>query len=215
MQDFPVFTTQNGVASLVFKEIPYTGEAFITVQDSINPEELLKECVDFSKMAGAVKIYAKGHRMLEKYPLHTAIWQMTSLREDLPATDALLFPVTEETISRWREIYNKKMADVDNAATMTKAEGEKLLARGAGYFVHRDGELLGIGMAEGETVEAVVAVKPGAGESVMLALCSCLFADKIHLEVASTNVKALRLYDKLGFIKTAELSRWYDVTNFC
>ena len=80
------------------------------------------------------------------------------------------------------------------------------------YFVHKDGELLGIGIAEGETVEAVVAVKHGAGETVMLTLCGSLFSEKILLEVASTNTKALRLYEKLGFIKTAELSRWYDVT---
>ena len=33
------------------------------------------------------------------------------------------------------------------------------------------------------------------------------------LEVASTNARAIRLYEKLGFLKTAEVSRWYCVKN--
>ena len=212
MRDFPVFTTPNGVASLVFKEIPYKGVAFVTIRDTQCPDELLKECVDFSKIAGANKVYATGHTFLQKFPLHTQIWQMRCLREDLPAADGALFPVTEETLDAWREIYNRRMAGVDNAATMTKAEGEKLLDRGAGYFVHKDGTLLGIGIAEADKVEAVASVVPGAGQTVMLTLCGCIFSESIQLEVASTNKPALRLYEKLGFIKTAELSSWYDVT---
>ena len=34
MKDFPVFTTENGVASLILKEIPYRGEAYIHLRDS-------------------------------------------------------------------------------------------------------------------------------------------------------------------------------------
>ena len=43
MKDFPVFTTENGVASLVLKEIPYRREAYITLRDSRTPEALLEE----------------------------------------------------------------------------------------------------------------------------------------------------------------------------
>ena len=32
------------------------------------------------------------------------------------------------------------------------------------------------------------------------------------LEVRVSNTPAIALYEKLGFIRTAELSRWYDVT---
>ena len=31
------------------------------------------------------------------------------------------------------------------------------------------------------------------------------------IEVASTNEKALRLYQKLGFLQIGEISRWYTV----
>ena len=212
MRDIPVFTTESGVASLALREVPYKGIAYITLQDSLLPEALLQECIDFCKAVGASRIYATGHAFLEEhYPLHLAIWQMRRQRDGLPNTDAALFPLQECTLEQWRSLYNEKMQDISNAATMTCADMKNLLARGAGYFVHRAGELLGIGVAAGDMVETVIATKPGAGADVLLALCSALFSDDVVLEVASTNIPALRLYDKFGFVKTAEHSRWYDV----
>ncbi len=211
MRDIPVFTTENGVASLVLREVPYRAEAYITLQDSQNPEGLLKECVDFCRAVGADRVYAKGNAILEGYPMHTAIWKMQRRKDGLPSSDAALFPVTEETIDRWRSLYNEGMKAVPNAATMTREDGRKLIARGAGYFVHRSGELLGIGIAAGDTVEAIISVKRGHGADVMLALCSVLFSENIHVEVASVNSPAFKLYEKLGFTRTVELSRWYSV----
>lgn len=211
MRDFPMFTTQNGVASIVLKEVPYKGIAYITIQDSLAPAELLKECVEFAKMAGAQYIYATGHRILEEYPLFTTVLKMSRYREDIPETDCALFPITEKSRDQWQRIYNEKMKTVPNAATMTNEDMEKLIERGGGYFVHKDGELLGIGIAYGETVESVIAVKAGAGQSVMLALCSSLFSERVVLEVASTNLPAIKLYEKLGFLKVSEISHWYDV----
>ena len=211
MRDFPIFTTENGVASLALREIPYRGIGYITLQDTQNPKELLAECVDFCKMTGAEKIYATGHPILEQYPLHTAIWQMSVLRENLPQTDSALFPVTEKTIEDWRNIYNEKMHPIANASTMTRADGQKLVEQGGGYFIHRGEELLGIGIARGDTVESVIGIVPGAGRDVMLALCGSLFTETIRLEVASVNIRAIRLYESLGFLKTGEISRWYDV----
>ncbi|MBQ3528890.1 MAG: GNAT family N-acetyltransferase [Oscillospiraceae bacterium] len=211
MRDFPVFTTENGVASIVLKEVPYKGIAYITIQDSLAPTELLTECVEFAQMAGARHIYATGHEMLEKYPLYTSVLKMSRSREGIQETDCALFPVTEKTKDQWQNLYNEKMKAVSNSSTMTNADMEKLLTRGGGYFIHKDGELLGIGSAFGDTVESVIAAKPGVGEAVMLALCSSLFSERIVLEVASNNAPALKLYEKLGFIRVSELSRWYDV----
>ena len=78
MKDFPLFTTEYGVASLILKEVPYRGVAFIYIRQAQAGrfEEHLKECVSFCRMAGAEKIYAKGHADLEKYPQHCALWKM-------------------------------------------------------------------------------------------------------------------------------------------
>ena len=73
MRDIPMFTTENGIATLVLREIPTKQTAYIHLQSSQEPERLLSECVDFCRAAGAEKIYATGHACLEKYPLFTTI----------------------------------------------------------------------------------------------------------------------------------------------
>lgn len=212
MRDFPVFTTENGAASLVLREIPYRGVAYVTLRDTLSPKELLAECVDFCKMAGAEKVYATGHKYLEGYPVYTSVVKMQRPRDGLPESDAALFPVTEKTVEDWRSLYNDKMKSVPNASTITRGEGKQLLAKGGGYFVHKNGELLGIGIAREDRIEAIASVKPGAGELVLIALCSALFSENIVLEVASNNERAIRLYERVGFLKTALLRTWYDVT---
>lgn len=213
MKDFPFFTTEYGIASLVLKEIPYREEAYITLRD-VQPgqeEDLLAECVSFCRMAGAERIYAAGHDFLERYPLHTAIYEMRG--QICAEADKLenLFPVTESTVGQWRRIYNEKMRTVDCAATQTAFDEKKILSSGGAYFVHHQGELLGIGWLEGSELLAVCGVKPGAGARVMLTLMSLVDGEQMMLEVAATNHRAIRLYEKLGFIKVGEKQRWYRV----
>lgn len=213
MRDFPVFTTDFGVASLVLKEIPYRGEAYITMRD-VQPgglEEHLKECVSFCRMAGAEKIYAKGHPELERYPLHAAVYEMKGTA--WVDTDKLecLFPVTEETVGQWRSICNERMRSIDCSATQTKADEQEILTSGGAYFIHHQGELLGIGWMADPELLLVCSVKPGAGERVMHTLMSLVEGAQMTLEVASTNERAIRLYERLGFLKTAEVTRWYRV----
>ena len=211
MKDIPMFTTEYGVASLVLKEIPYKATAYIKILGSLEPEKLLDECIRFCRMCGAEIIDATGDPILENYPLVTAIYAMQCPMGALAPTDACLFPVTEQTLSRWLEIYNERMASVPNAAYMDSRDGRELLETGDGYFVHRDGKLLGIGKAAGDTIDAVVATEKGMGETVVRALAGTLQSETVVLTVAATNNRALRLYERLGFVKTAELSRWYRV----
>lgn len=211
MKDFPVFTTEFGVASLVLKEVPYQGCAYIIIRDTQQPEELLKECVDFCRVCGAERIYATGHEMLNEKPLYTALIEMRCNSASLSDTDAALFPVQEHTLRDWLEIYNRKIASVPNGAWMTDADGKKMLERGDGYFVHRGDQLLGIGIAAGDTIDWVASVQPGAGRDVVLALAHAVMEDTVTLTVASENEKAVKLYESLGFLKAKEISRWYRV----
>lgn len=211
MKDFPVFSTDYGVASLILKEIPYRQEAYIHIQSTLEPEQLLQECVSFCTACGAEKIYATGHSILEQYPLHTAIWKMRGTlflsEEEIPA----MFPVTEQTVSRWRELYNRKMSGVHNASTLEARDEARILESGGAYFIHESGVLLGIGWLEEDRLSAIAAIKPGAGELVCKAMQSLIPQQQITLEVASANEKAIRLYERLGFLKTEELSSWYRV----
>lgn len=211
MKDIPVFDTEYGVASLFLREIPYRGRAHIKIQSSLEPEKLLEECIAFCRMCGADWIDAAGHAYLEKYPLITALYRMQRSREGLEQTDACVFPVTPENVQTWLDIYNERMADVPNAAYMDSADGRELLKTGDSYFIHRDGQLLGIGKAAGDFIDTVIAVQPGMGETVVLALASLLTEDTVKLMVAGANTKAVRLYERMGFVKVKELTRWYRV----
>ena len=210
MRDIPVFTTEYGVASLALREIPYRQEAYICIQSSCQPEELLAECVGFCRACGAEKIFARNHEILEKYPLHTSIVKMRGIARVDDSKVENLFPVTEQTISKWREFMNQRLKDVDNAGTLVSQGEEEILESGGAYFVHKNGNLLGGGwLKEGELL--LLAAVPGAGERVMHTLMSLQPDQPMELDVASTNTRAIRLYEKLGFVKTQELRRWYKV----
>ena len=146
LKDIPMFDTETGVSTLILKEIPYKQIAYVKVQ-SVQPgglEAHLKECVSFCRMCGAERVYAAGHEGLERWPLYCTVCTMALGLTDSVDSGANLFPVTEETAAKWREVYNDRMGTVDNAATMT-ARDERELLEGGAYFVHEAGELLGIG----------------------------------------------------------------------
>ena len=211
MKDFPMFTTEYGVASLILREIPYQQQAYIHIRDSLEPEKLLEECVSFCRMCGAETVFAKGHDYLERYPLYTALLEMRCDISVLPDTDAALFPVQEKTLDEFLRIYNKKIIRIPCGAWMTRKDGKEMLQKGTGYFVHRNGTLLGIGMVDGQEILWVASVEPGAGQDVVCALAHAATGDTLLLTVASTNEKAVRLYESLGFVKTKEISRVFSI----
>ena len=211
MKDIPVFTTQYGAASLILSQIPYREEGYIRVQSSLEPKLLLDECVQFLRACGAERIYATGEDLPQDLPVYTELVQMQIAKDALPETEAALWPVLPENLSQWAELYNQKTARIPMGAWMTDPQRKELLASGEGYFVHKNGKLLGIGRASGDTIHFVASVSPGAGADVVAALAYATHAPVLQLTVASTNEKALRLYENLGFIKTKQISTWYCV----
>ena len=209
MRDISFFATQLGVASLTLSQIPYTHRAYIRIQSTSFAEGFLEECISFCRAAGAEQIYATGHHICALYPEHTSIIQMRADISSLTDTDVQLFPVTEQSVERWRSVYNKKVVNIPGGAWMTIQQGNELFKDG--YFVHRDGQLLGIGKASGDQIHWIASCFPGAGADVVKALCHALTGDSVFLEVASANEKAIALYEKLGFIRTKIIATWYSV----
>lgn len=208
-----MFATDTGVSTLVLKEVPYKQIAYVKVQD-VQPgglEEHLAECVSFCRMCGAERVYAAGHPGLEAYPLYCAVLQMSLPLLAPPEPEAFLFPVTEATVAGWRQLYNEKMAQVDNAATMTAFDEKKIVSSGGAYFVHEAGQVLGIGWLRGSEILAVAGARPGAGERVLGTLLSAIDSDRVTLEVASTNRRAIRLYERMGFVTVGEGVKWYRI----
>ena len=210
MRDIPMFTTQYGVASLALREIPYRQEAYVCIQTTSQPRDLLDECIGFCRACGAEKIYARNHEFLEQYSLHTAIVKMRGVARVDETKVEKLWPVTEKTIGQWRQFLNEKLKAVDNAGTLTAQGEQEILQSNGAYFVHKNGELLGAGWLADSQLKLIAAI-PGAGERVMHTLMSLQPDAPLELEVASTNTRAIRLYERLGFLKTEELRCWYKI----
>lgn len=213
MRDFPIFPTQYGLVSLILREIPYRAVAYIRIQ-SCEEEHfgpLMQECVSFCRGAGAERVLATGHRMLQAYPEICQILKMRGqARVDREKLEAL-FPVTEATISHWREIYNQRMKNVDNAGTLEQRDEAELLKSYGAYFVHRNGMLLGIGWLDDTKLLALASVQNGAGERVLNTLLSLVEGEQVELDVVSTNRQAIALYERMGFVTTGIVSQWYEV----
>ena len=124
---------------------------------------------------------------------------------------ANLWPVTEENIGKWRQFMNEKLKTVDNAATLEKRDEKDILEKGGAYFVHDREELLGAGWLEGEELHLLASAKQGMGARVFHTLLSVTWPERVTLQVASTNERAIRLYEKMGLVKTGEAARWYRV----
>ena len=211
MRDFPVFTTQYGVASLVLKEIPYTGRGYIVMRSTLDPEALLNECMEFCVAVGAEQVYASGDQWLQKFPFHTSILKMQCPRDSLEETEAALWPVEEKTLEHWRMLYNEKSIKIPNGAWLSERECKNLLKEADAYFVHWDHQLLGTGLVTNNEILWVSSLVQGKGAEVVRALAHAMTTDVLELDVASENKKAFDLYKRLGFIVIEEKSRWYRV----
>lgn len=213
MKDFPFFATEFGVAGLELREIPYRGEAYIRIREVVPGKlgQLVEECASFCRMAGAERVYAQGHPGLSEWPMYTAVLEMRGTAWVEKEKLACLFPVTEATVSRWRQLCNEAMGSVDNAATLEARDEEHILREPGAYFVHDNGRLLGIGWLKDGELRTVAAMQRGVGERVMHTMMSLAEGEPIRLEVASTNTRAIRLYERLGFVTVGEQSRWYVV----
>lgn len=208
MRDIPVFTTENGVATLFLKNVPVTKTAYIKVQDTSHTEAFVRECSDFCRAVGAETVYCNFNVQCSEC---VRIISMARPKAGIPETSAQLVPVQEETMALWRNIYNRKMKGIPNASQIMQHESKKYLESGNCYFVERDGVLIGIGMINENRIEALASVSRGAGRDVLLALCNGLQTDVIELSVAEENEKAVMLYESAGFVVKSVLQTWYKI----
>ena len=60
-------------------------------------------------------------------------------------------------------------------------------------------------------MRAIVSLRHGMGESIMLALNRVLEGERVYVEVINTNRPAMNLYKRMGFIVEETISTWYKI----
>lgn len=212
MENIPFFTTENGAATLILREIPFSGRGYIWLlgAEPGRTGALLEECAAFCRMAGARSLYARGEG-LEHLPVHARIWLASAEKSALPRSGARLVPLTPDTAEEYRTLLNRRMAAVPCSATLRPGNVQKLVRSGGGYFVERDGSRIGAGQIAGNELQLLTALVPGGGRAVALALAERCPGPEITVQVALENRKAASLYDSLGFRLLRETERWYRV----
>lgn len=209
MKDLPLFTLEWGVVSLTMQQIPYTQKAYVRILQCSDFEKLIFECESFCRAAGARNIYITGHERCESLPVYTHIWEMIKSLHSSPVLEASLFPVTQKTLIQWLDIYNPLAVLIPNGRYIDQREGNKFLSEAALYFVHQQGQLLGIGAVKDDEIMWISASKPGNGETVLNALCSAVFKDVVRLQVSSENKRAISFYQRNGFSVVSQIGTWY------
>lgn len=211
MKNIPLFTTEFGVASLVLDQISFNHTAYIRIQSSAEPNLLLKECLDFCKAVGAESLYVTGIENADDYISTVSVIRMKREREGLPDSTLSAVTVDEMNGELFRSIYNEKMRAISHASAMTPDNLQTVIKQKNGYFLYRNQELLGIGIADDAWIRTIIALKKGAGESILLALNQMLIGDTVNVELVDTNIRAKRLYERMGFGLYDIVSTWYKI----
>ena len=93
MNNIPVFTTQGGTATLILREIPISGKAYVLLRTVLpgQAENLVAECASFCKMCGAEEIFAS--------------WEDGDLPFLPPAYDIYLLHVAKSALPEGKPVH--------------------------------------------------------------------------------------------------------------
>lgn len=219
MNNIPVFTAQGGTATLILREIPISGKAYILLRTVLpgQAENLAAECASFCKMCGAEEIFASWEDgdlpflapAYDIYLLHVA---KSALPEGKPVH---LVPMTPENDAIYQRIYNRCFSSVSHALSYDRGQIARIYREHQRAFLALDENErpYGIGELHGDEL-AAIAVLPkyrGRGMDLAISLLHLCPGEDLHVTVASDNEAAMRLYEKLGFHLGGVESKWYVV----
>ena len=217
MRDIPMFTGTHGLASLVFREVAITGRAYVVVRAIWNGQAaaFLEECLGFCRAVGAKEVYATYEE--EELPANHAydMIRMERKKAGLPLGKPVeLEPLTPENGADFLEIYNTCFQGVVGASRYGREDLLRLFDKDCGFLAKKDGKFAGVAEISETGLESI-AVLPefrGLGYDLALAVLPMVPRKTVSLKVASTNEKAIALYQRLAFEEKGIVRRWYCLT---
>lgn len=212
MKDIPIFTGTHGIATLILSQIPWSGCGYVMVRSVWDDAKaFLEECLGFCRACGAERVFASWETEELPVPHGYDMVLLTMKKSELPEAEAVeLEELTEENSEAFLEIYNSCFQNIPNAAAYGKKDIQRLLGEETAYLVKR-GEYAAMAEISKEGLEAI-AVLPqyrGLGYGLAVTVLQRVPSLTLKLKVASTNTRAMALYDRLGFEKTKTISRWW------
>ena len=215
MKNIPMFTSSYGVATLILREIGWSGHAYVLVRSVWNGQaaQLLEECRGFCRAVGAEEIYACWDT--NELPADHAYDMIAMIRPKAglpePARPVELEQITPETAEDYLRIYNQCFRQVPSAASYDRKSLEPLYGEDLAWLARVDGVFAGVAEISKEGLEGI-AVLPafrGLGRDLALSVLPMVPSTTLRLKVASTNDRAMALYDRLGFVPEKLERRWY------
>ncbi len=206
VKNIPVFTCGYGAATLILREIPVFGKAYILLQTVFGDQAaLIEECASFCRAAGAEQVYVRLDSPEERTAFACQIWELERIGKPVCA-EIQLTPVDKENVKQYISLYNRRFIDVIGAAHCD----EKTDLSGAWLWL-QENDAVGLGQMQNGELRAIATSIPGQGKKLAGALLALNGSEKCILQVASNNLPALGLYESLGFEKTKTLGSWYLV----
>ena len=205
MKDIPIFTGENGVATLILREIPHQQRAYVMLRTVWRLQPFLAECRDFCRMAGAESVYVTGQEDLSNLPFVHAMERWTCRRADLPplAEPVELTPLDDGNRETFRTIYNRLFAQIPNAATCTPQEVERIQREERAALAVVDGQAAGLAQWTDGRLEAI-GVEPefrGLGYRLALTVLHRMTTETVELQVSSANQRAVGAVPAIGLHK--------------
>ena len=219
MNNIPVFTAQGGTATLILREIPISGKAYILLRTVLPgmEEHLVAECASFCRLCGAEQIFASwADGELPFLPPAYDIYLLHVSKSALPEGKPVqLIPMTPENDAIYQRIYNRCFSHVSHALSYDRGQIARIYREGQKAFLALDEKdrPYGIGELHGDEL-AAIAVLPkyrGTGMDLAISLLRLCPGEDLKVTVASDNEAAMHLYEKRGFHLFGVESKWFRV----
>lgn len=203
MKDIPVFTSTEGIATLILREIPERREAYVLIRGVFTKiERLMNECERFCLLAGAEQVYFSGQADFSGCRIHARLLERSVRCDALPPTQARAVAVTPGTAAQWQAYYRARFASVPLARSCVDSADACLICA--------QERTVGIGQLRGDRLEVVAALESGCGADCVSAMAALCAGDRLHLLCAMENRPAMALYDRLGFDCGDVKEIWYS-----
>ncbi len=228
----------NGATGrIILSELAPKGKVYIIIEKCTqqNLNDLIDLATSYSIEAGATEIFLTLKETSIKlseneiitnqfhYPFLHTIEEMEILSKKAPTSPTIILQeINEHNAPLFLKLYNEIFFHVPNGATYGEDEIPRLLNKlyFKCFIAFQDHTALGISEISFEEkipqISSFGILTPfhgvGLGKDFLFKILNEL-ADlqypNVFLKVSSMNIKAKKLYETVGFVKTKECSRWY------